>query len=151
VTARRCMAGANADLPAVPDCIIARSNTGSGNRLSTFAGALSGGWRRRWACESATITRARGVGLVRNERADLLALALAFLPRRLAHRVAAYRVTCGAQTRKETPCRAKSELGRKRCRFHGGLSTGPRTAEGRARIAAAQRLRWMKKGGLQGG
>ena len=27
--------------------------------------------------------------------------------------------------------------GRKRCRLHGGLSSGPKTAEGRARIAAA--------------
>ena len=27
--------------------------------------------------------------------------------------------------------------GKKRCRLHGGLSTGPRTAEGKARIAAA--------------
>ena len=28
--------------------------------------------------------------------------------------------------------------GRARCRNHGGCATGPRTAEGRARIAAAQ-------------
>ena len=28
--------------------------------------------------------------------------------------------------------------GRTRCRNHGGCATGPRTAEGRARIAAAQ-------------
>jgi len=27
--------------------------------------------------------------------------------------------------------------GKRRCRLHGGLSTGPKTAEGRARIAAA--------------
>lgn len=87
-------------------------------------------------------TRARGGVLSVGERADLLVLAKAFLPRRLAYRVAAYRVTCGAKTRKGTPCRAKSEPGRKRCRFHGGLSTGPKTAEGRARIAEAQRERW---------
>jgi ABC transporter substrate binding protein len=30
----------------------------------------------------------------------------------------------------------------RRCRFHGGLSTGPKTAEGKARIAEAQRRRW---------
>ena len=29
-----------------------------------------------------------------------------------------------------------------RCPNHGGLSTGPRTAEGRARIGAYQRQRW---------
>jgi hypothetical protein len=32
--------------------------------------------------------------------------------------------------------------GKRRCRFHGGLSTGPKTEEGRARIAEAQRRRW---------
>jgi hypothetical protein len=31
-----------------------------------------------------------------------------------------------------------------RCRFHRGLSTGPKTKEGKARIAAAQRRRWAK-------
>lgn len=34
------------------------------------------------------------------------------------------------------------ELGKRRCRFHGGLSTGPKTEAGRARIAEAQRRRW---------
>jgi hypothetical protein len=32
---------------------------------------------------------------------------------------------------------------RVRCRFHGGKSTGPKTQAGRARIAEAQRLRWL--------
>ncbi len=32
--------------------------------------------------------------------------------------------------------------GKRRCRFHGGMSTGPRTKAGRARIAEAQRRRW---------
>jgi len=32
--------------------------------------------------------------------------------------------------------------GKRRCRLHGGLSTGPQTPEGKARIAAAQRERW---------
>jgi hypothetical protein len=49
---------------------------------------------------------------------------------------------CGAKTRKGHPCQAKLEPGRKRCRFHGGRSTGPRAPEGRARIAEAQRARW---------
>jgi hypothetical protein len=34
------------------------------------------------------------------------------------------------------------ESGKARCRFHGGLSTGPRSEEGRARISEAQRRRW---------
>lgn len=33
-------------------------------------------------------------------------------------------------------CRRPPIKGKKRCRLHGGLSTGPKTAEGKARIAA---------------
>ncbi|WP_347917115.1 helix-turn-helix transcriptional regulator [Paracoccus marcusii] len=54
------------------------------------------------------------------------------------------RVRCGAKTRKGTACRMKSEPGRRRCKFHGGKSTGPTTADGKARIAEAQRLRWAR-------
>ena len=51
---------------------------------------------------------------------------------------------CGAQTRKGTPCRARALPGKTRCKFHGGASTGPKTPEGRKRIAEAQRRRWAK-------
>jgi len=54
------------------------------------------------------------------------------------------RVICAAQTRKGTLCKALSEPGKRRCKLHGGLSTGPKTSEGRARIAKAQRQRWAK-------
>lgn len=54
------------------------------------------------------------------------------------------RVRCGAKTRKGTACRMKSEPGRRRCKFHGGKSTGAKTSEGKARIAEAQRLRWAR-------
>jgi transcriptional regulator with XRE-family HTH domain len=70
-----------------------------------------------------TVTRARG-GLLPQQGISLR-------PKR-----------CGAQTRKGTPCRAKALPGKTRCKFHGGASTGPRTAEGKARIAEAQRKRW---------
>lgn len=53
-------------------------------------------------------------------------------------------VRCGAQTRNNTACRMKSEPGKRRCKFHGGKSTGPRTANGKVRIAQAQRARWSK-------
>ena len=46
---------------------------------------------------------------------------------------------CGARTRVGTPCRMRAVPGGKCCGLHGGLSTGPKTAEGRARIAEAQR------------
>jgi hypothetical protein len=51
---------------------------------------------------------------------------------------------CGAITRKLFSCRLHVVPGMTRCRLHGGLSTGPKTTEGRARIAAAQRLRWER-------
>ncbi|MEH3109466.1 MAG: HGGxSTG domain-containing protein [Agrobacterium cavarae] len=51
-------------------------------------------------------------------------------------------VRCGAKTRKGTACRHLSEPGKARCKFHGGKSTGPKTEEGIARIAEAQRRRW---------
>lgn len=47
------------------------------------------------------------------------------------------RVTCGAKRHRDgQPCQAKSEPGKRRCRFHGGRSTGPRTPEGKARALA---------------
>jgi hypothetical protein len=39
------------------------------------------------------------------------------------------------------PCQAHA-LENGRCKHHGGMSTGPRTAEGRDRIAVAQKKRW---------
>lgn len=47
------------------------------------------------------------------------------------------RVICGAKRHRDgQPCQAKSEPGKRRCRFHGGRSTGPRTDSGRARALA---------------
>lgn len=56
----------------------------------------------------------------------------------------AERPFCGARTRAGGSCRARVVPGKRRCRMHGGLSTGAKTAEGRARIAEAQRRRWRK-------
>nr|WP_129632798.1 HGGxSTG domain-containing protein [Tropicimonas sp. IMCC6043] len=47
--------------------------------------------------------------------------------RKEAEKSAKRRVQCGAKTRKGTPCRAMSEPGKRRCRFHGGMSTGAKT------------------------
>jgi hypothetical protein len=53
------------------------------------------------------------------------------------------RPKCGAKTRKGAPCRAPAVWNNKknrpvngRCRMHGGLSTGPRTMDGRRRALA---------------
>jgi hypothetical protein len=53
-----------------------------------------------------------------------------------------HRPRCHARTRAGGGCLVRVEPGKARCRFHGGLSTGPRTEEGRVRIAEAQRRRW---------
>ena len=45
---------------------------------------------------------------------------------------------CGAKTRSGKPCQRIGNPKNGRCHLHGGKSTGPRSAEGRARIAAAQ-------------
>lgn len=52
------------------------------------------------------------------------------------------RPQCGARARSGAPCKNKVISGKRRCKFHGGLSTGPKTEVGRARIAAAQKRRW---------
>lgn len=51
------------------------------------------------------------------------------------------RPVCGAKTRAGGTCKAKAVPGKSRCRLHGGLSTGPKTATGRAAIAEANRRR----------
>ena len=45
-------------------------------------------------------------------------------------------------------CRNWAVRGRTRCKFHGGLSTGPKTPEGKARVIAAMiagRRRWAER------
>ena len=44
-------------------------------------------------------------------------------------------LTCGATTRAGTPCKRTDLYDSGRCRLHGGLSTGPRTPEGKRRAA----------------
>lgn len=55
----------------------------------------------------------------------------------LARAKSTARVVCGAKRHRDgQPCEAKSEPGKRRCRFHGGRSTGPKTPEGKARALA---------------
>ena len=44
------------------------------------------------------------------------------------------RQRCGATTRSGNPCQAPTVRGKVRCKLHGGLSTGPKTEAGRARV-----------------
>jgi len=60
------------------------------------------------------------------------------------------RTLCGARTRAGGACLVRAEPGKARCRFHGGLSTSPKTKEGRERISEAQRRRWLEYRGKRG-
>ena len=51
---------------------------------------------------------------------------------------------CGARARSGDPCKNKVIPGKRRCKYHGGLSTGPKTDAGKAKIAAAQVSRWQR-------
>ncbi|WP_041527136.1 helix-turn-helix domain-containing protein [Paracoccus aminophilus] len=99
------------------------------------------------AWKETSIARAGEKGDSRDWRAEVeeaTAQAFAAWQAREAQRAKTVRVTCGAKTRKNTNCRNKSEPGRKRCKFHGGKSTGARTPEGIERIREAQRRRWAR-------
>ena len=47
---------------------------------------------------------------------------------------------CGAKTRRGTACQCPANKKNRRCRLHGGASTGAKTEGGRARISAANLL-----------
>ncbi|WP_425493689.1 HGGxSTG domain-containing protein [Noviluteimonas lactosilytica] len=50
-----------------------------------------------------------------------------------SHRV---KVPCGGRRRCDgLPCEAPSIPGKRRCKWHGGCSTGPRTSKGKAKVA----------------
>ena len=54
------------------------------------------------------------------------------------------KIVCGARTRLDGhPCKRKA-LANGRCPNHGGMSTGPKTPGGLARISQAQKARWQK-------
>lgn len=56
------------------------------------------------------------------------------------------RPDCGAKTKHfgGRPCRAQAMPGKTRCKWHGGMSTGPRTPEGKERSRQAVLRRWAK-------
>ena len=54
------------------------------------------------------------------------------------------RPQCGALGRDGHRCKNRVVPGRRRCKFHGGYSTGPRTPAGRKIISLAQKKRWAK-------
>ncbi|HRO15346.1 MAG TPA: helix-turn-helix transcriptional regulator [Paracoccus sp. (in: a-proteobacteria)] len=142
LTQRQLAAKAGIGRPAVQYWEAAPHLDPRGWAVARMAGAL--GWVV-WPVGD-TETRPRGDGVLSlSARMDARAAAqLAAFKEREAQRAAKRRVRCNARTCKGTPCRNRSEPGRRRCKFHGGLSTGARTPEGIARIRDAQRRRWAK-------
>ena len=53
---------------------------------------------------------------------------------------------CGALARSTgKPCQAPGKGRGDRCKLHGGMSTGPRTEQGRRRLQEAMRERWLRR------
>ena len=50
-------------------------------------------------------------------------------------------MTCGAKTRAGTPCKRTDIWRNGRCKYHGGMSTGPTTIEGKKKASQ----NWRKK------
>jgi len=46
-----------------------------------------------------------------------------------------HNLTCGAKTRAGTSCKRTDLYRSGRCKFHGGMSTGPRTKKGKKKVA----------------
>jgi len=59
-----------------------------------------------------------------------------------ARRALFKRLCQGRSRQRNAPCQAAAEEGSNYCRFHG--RGGPKTSEGKARIAEAQRRRWAR-------
>lgn len=55
-------------------------------------------------------------------------------------------LTCGARKKNGERCGATTLCANGRCKFHGGASTGPRTAEGRERALRNLTLGRVKRG-----
>ena len=50
---------------------------------------------------------------------------------------------CGARTRTGAPCSRKPVPGKRRCRNHGGLSTGPKSPEAKERLRQRCLDKWQ--------
>ena len=51
---------------------------------------------------------------------------------------------CGAKNRRGLPCQGKLLLKGGKCKFHGGMSTGAKTLEGKEKSIAAARAGWLR-------
>ncbi len=56
-----------------------------------------------------------------------------------------HELRCGAKTRAGTSCKMKAIYANSRCKLHGGLSTGPKSEEGKAKVAKNGSIVKVKK------
>lgn len=74
--------------------------------------------------------------LTRTTRGSLRATVITpKLPEYPAYPKECWGMSCGAKTRAGTPCKLTASYANGRCKFHGGLSTGPKTRKGKKRSA----------------
>jgi hypothetical protein len=79
-------------------------------------------------------------------RAMLAAGTLRLLVPKERQRPDSLRKLCGAFARSTgKPCQAPGNGRGGRCKLHGGMSTGPRTEQGRRRLQEAMKQRWLNK------
>lgn len=71
----------------------------------------------------------------RGHRMVIVPPVLPAYPEHLPYPVECYGMSCGAKNRKGSPCKLTNIYENGRCKFHGGLSTGPRTKGGKRRSA----------------
>ncbi|WP_425502677.1 HGGxSTG domain-containing protein [Sphingobium boeckii] len=77
-------------------------------------------------------------------RAGVRACGMEFRTDRKDGKMPRKKTMCRATTRSGKMCRVKTIFANGRCRFHGGLSTGPKTEAGRKAALANLRLRWAR-------
>ena len=70
-----------------------------------------------------------------------------YIPRRPGY---LHNLTCGARTQAGDPCRMTALFPNGRCIWHGGKSTGPTSAEGRASALENLKLGRLKRGKSRG-
>ena len=128
---------------------------------SVCAAVRAGEWTRDEALHRLVVRAAAGPSLREAlavwRAVDALVAAVARVPLTVCRPPRRRRPRCGARCRDGHPCAAAVVVQRTdegvryaaRCRMHGGLSTGPRTPEGRARaldaLARGRARRWSSR------
>lgn len=123
------------------------SGTASIARVSAAGTTHQDQLRRQWRAHFELCQRVHRENEARNDRFFAAANASRYRPHEgdlpLPPFPAELRgLPCGAKTRLGTECKRTDLALNGRCKFHGGLSTGPKSAAGRERAKANLAMRW---------